>query len=803
MKAYLAVIKDAFRAAIAAKLLYVMLVLITIFLAVLVPLSFRSIPSSRLRQLDIKRPFDLATRLYEASESSLNGGYDAYIWSQLGERTQERVSEYFKPDSDAKPGEDFNRINQGDRMNFFILGDLQRLIKEPNFYDAEVFADLELEEEGKTLVANVKNLQDEEAARLNRLLLEAVFPLELAKSPATGVRFTYLGMDLPFDNLVVTQNELRSFSNLTIPWILDKLVLSIGVLVAILFTANMVPEMLEPGSLNLLLSKPIRRWGLFISKYLGACVFSFLNACLLFIGIWLILGLRLEIWNIAFLMCIPIYVFVFAIYYSVSASVGLIFRSPILSVISALLFWAFCFGIGVSYDLMSSVVESGSPEKLVVDHGEYVKFDGENRAAVLDRESREWGTAFQSPNMDEVPAFVRGLLPGSSILGLVYDTAGERFLGAQVPLRELGNPFSTSRYVITATAKNDWLAEQKMKAPPLTRAVFYDEEGSLIFVTYSGKVYRLMLEEIDQFRPRTTPPERRLAPRNQPESSLKTDEEPRGTMDYYTDISPDSLLAPEEIELIGWDAATKRLVFYGNGRLTLLKWDGNRYEWTSRDRYGLPREIAGRSIAFRGDHVFIGVDEPSIFTVALESGVVTELPWASDADVVSMVSASDGSKAIVLDDAGIVWQIDPTADVVKRVPVRSQGNVRGISAGDAETFWVIDKNSLVHAYRWSDGAYEKSAAGSMSLVQALYNYGVQPLYWVSPKPGEFYRVVTHLSELTTSRDTDEDEPKANSDSPRGSRNEQDRSPWLPVWNGLAFISVMLMLAVIYFERQDF
>ena len=216
MKAYLAVIKDAFRAAIAAKLLYVMLVLITIFLAVLVPLSFRSIPSSRLRQLDIKRPFDLATRLYEASASSLNGGYDAYIWSQLGERTQERVSEYFKPDSDAKPGEDFNRINQGDRMNFFILGDLQRLIKEPNFYDAEVFADLELEEEGRTLVANVKNLKEEEAARLNRLLLEAVFPLELAKSPATGVRFTYLGMDLPFDNLVVTQNELRSFSNLKI-----------------------------------------------------------------------------------------------------------------------------------------------------------------------------------------------------------------------------------------------------------------------------------------------------------------------------------------------------------------------------------------------------------------------------------------------------------------------------------------------------------------------------------------------------------------------------------------------------------
>ena len=43
-------------------------------------------------------------------------------------------------------------------------------------------------------------------------------------------------------------------------------------------------------------------------------------------GTWLWLGLALEIWDRAFLYSIPLYILVFAVYYSVSVFVGILYR---------------------------------------------------------------------------------------------------------------------------------------------------------------------------------------------------------------------------------------------------------------------------------------------------------------------------------------------------------------------------------------------------------------------------------------------------------------------------------------------
>jgi hypothetical protein len=802
MRAYIAVVKDAFRAAIAAKLLYVMLVLISLFLLILAPLSFRTMRSSRMRQADIGQPVAIATRLYEASEAPESHPWDAYIWKRLSERTQERLQAYVQPETTGEPGEEFNRINRLERLVGALVTDFRSLLNDATFYDSEVFADLELDEEGQVLVSQAGMLSQEESARLNRLLLEAVYPIEMKKSPATAIRFTYLGMELPFENMVISQRELELFSTLTIPWILDKLVLSIGVLIAILFTANMVPETLEPGSLNLLLSKPIRRWGLFLSKYLGACVFSLLNALLLFVGIWFLLGIRLDIWNIAFLVCIPIYVFVFAIYYSLSALVGLVFRSPILSVVAAILFWAFCFGIGVTHDLISAMVETGAPGQLIVDGEQVVKFDRTGRGSILDPQTQEWSEAFRSPDIEEVPPFLRGLMPGAPVMGLSYDTEGHRFLGAQVPLGELGARFSANRYVVVARAENDWLAEQKMKAPPMTRAVFRDVDDTLIFVTYRGNVFQLPFDQIDQFDVEQTLDQAGMS--SSTDTSSQNDEDE--VQQYFTDISPLASLPPEEIEWIDWDDSTRRMVFYGNGRLTLLHWDGQRFEWSKRDRYGLPRELSARAIALGGGHTWVGVGNESLFDVELESGQVTELPWPSRANIVSIVGAPDGSRAVILDATGTLWQLEEGKTVISQMRVRGQGNIRAIASGDEGHFWVVDENSLVHAYSWDKAQYTRSATDSMGFFQAFYVYGVEPIYWVSPKPGEFYRVVTYLAELTSPKDSESTLQETDSvprDVERSSAVQDSRSPWLPIWNGLAFIAVMLLLSVVYFERQDF
>ena len=86
-------------------------------------------------------------------------------------------------------------------------------------------------------------------------------------------------------------------------------------------------------------------------------------------------------------------------------------------------------------------------------------------------------------------------------------------------------------------------------------------------------------------------------------------------------------------------------------------------------------------------------------------------------------------------------------------------------------------------------------------------YGIQPLYWVSPKPGEFYRVVSHLANLADEDAEEEDQsPEVDvvvRDATRNTQVREQRSPWMPVWNGIAFIVVMLGISVWLFERQDF
>ena len=98
-------------------------------------------------------------------------------------------------------------------------------------------------------------------------------------------------------------------------------------MVAVLITAPTIPQMFDAGALHLLLSKPIARWLLFLARFFGGCAFILIGATYLIGGLWLILGIRFGVWDPKLLLSIPIYLFVFAIYYSVSSLVGAIYRS--------------------------------------------------------------------------------------------------------------------------------------------------------------------------------------------------------------------------------------------------------------------------------------------------------------------------------------------------------------------------------------------------------------------------------------------------------------------------------------------
>ena len=110
------------------------------------------------------------------------------------------------------------------------------------------------------------------------------------------------------------------------------------VLFGVFATAGIVPDMLEKGTVDLYLSKPIARWELLLGKYLGAVTVVFANV-LYFIGaLWLIFGVKLGVWNVQFLLSVFTLTFVFASLYSIVANLGVASRNTAISIIGAFLY---------------------------------------------------------------------------------------------------------------------------------------------------------------------------------------------------------------------------------------------------------------------------------------------------------------------------------------------------------------------------------------------------------------------------------------------------------------------------------
>lgn len=121
-----------------------------------------------------------------------------------------------------------------------------------------------------------------------------------------------------------------------------------ALLISTVITAFFIPNMLRKGSVDMLVVKPISRWALLLYKYIGGMTFMFLNAVVVVVGVWLVLGLRTHLWGTGFLFSIAILTFQFAMYYAVSTLFAVLTRSAIVSILMACLTW-FVFGLLIGY----------------------------------------------------------------------------------------------------------------------------------------------------------------------------------------------------------------------------------------------------------------------------------------------------------------------------------------------------------------------------------------------------------------------------------------------------------------------
>ena len=112
-------------------------------------------------------------------------------------------------------------------------------------------------------------------------------------------------------------------------------------LFGIFATAGMIPSMLDKGTVELYLSKPLSRTQILIARSVGACGGIGINLLYFAAAIWLTIGLKTGLWHhqflLASLMTLPIFFF----YYSIVALIAVMTRSTGFSIMFALIFWLF------------------------------------------------------------------------------------------------------------------------------------------------------------------------------------------------------------------------------------------------------------------------------------------------------------------------------------------------------------------------------------------------------------------------------------------------------------------------------
>jgi hypothetical protein len=766
MRPYLAVILDSFHEAFASRVLWILLALTCVFLLALAPLGVTEQPASRLGQGELRDGADLLR--FCAEEAALEAPSPGkHLYGRLSDKLRRTLATPLPAAADRR---------RADRLlGEKFRDELNDLLPANGLFDEAAWHGIALPKEAADLKEQgLAELPAAQLARFNRLALEAAFPGDIASSGQSQLQMSYLtwevGVPLPVgrDALAPTINTLLQ--------VVMQLVLGIGgVLVAILVTASVIPLAFEAGAIDLLLSKPVSRPLVFLARFFGGCAFILIISSLLIGGLWLILGTRFGLWNERLLWCIPLYLFLFAIYFSVSAFAGLVWRNAIVAVVITILFWAACFSVGLTRDFIDRLFLN--PERIVrlVAAGDDVVATNEvNQVLRWNQDAAAWEETFQPlGGQPRVPFGMQFRMP---VVGPVYDSAGGRILAADRPFPQMGM-FNVSSTLWIGRPDENWVRIAGAQLPQGVEAIVVSQEGAVLAVTPAG-IYRCQGDA----------------------------EKPAETMEAFgiEVVVPDSggefVAASPELKLstplsVAADATAAEIGIYDGRTLTALA-RGADGGYSIRRQVPFSERQAGLLAAGDGVWLLALADGQVQF---LERGDLRLIEtWRpSEKLAPRFVAASPDGRwlAVVFHDRQFrLFDAATRQEVARRWP--GQGDISAAAFAADGRLLLANHVNRVTAYQPGEWQADRTWRPAMGTWETLYRYAINPLYIVFPKPGELNRVIAWiLNDETT---------VAN---PFGPSNLSDVREQIdvagPIWSNLAFLSLVLLLGCVYVARKDF
>jgi hypothetical protein len=135
---------------------------------------------------------------------------------------------------------------------------------------------------------------------------------------------------------------------------------TLGVLLALVWTAGFLPAFLEPAAASVLVAKPVPRGVLLTGKAAGVLAFVAAQTAL-FVGLtWFALGVATRVWDARYLLCVLVLLVHFTLFFSVSAFLAVVTRSTVASIVGTLAVWAACWGVNVARHAAAAALPEGA-----------------------------------------------------------------------------------------------------------------------------------------------------------------------------------------------------------------------------------------------------------------------------------------------------------------------------------------------------------------------------------------------------------------------------------------------------------
>lgn len=780
MKPYLAILYDSLIEAINSKVLWILLLLWVLILGAIAPFAFIQDISYRFSSSEIVGQDDaVPAKLAQALSKSRGTPAQLAVANALSDASKKKITEAADKQKPLRRGEVAELLNEA--------------LVNPKLYQEDAWPKADRRSDLKEILAKTpEQRSDRERDHLHRRLIEQAFSGSIQPVNENRVWIGYAGFKISDDPLPASLQQARDFIESFVLQFILKIGLGVFAIGAsIVVTSAMIPDMFQTGSLHLLLSKPISRSWLFLAKFLGGCIFVAINIAFFLTGLYFVAGIRLGIWNQGLLATIPVCVFIFIIFYTVSALTGLIWRNAIISIAMTALFWLFCWFMGTVHDVMYPFAEIFPQITEVQPVDKY--FVGTQQAGQLvvwNESTNKWQPVFDTRRGGpDVRALGPYWFPEEG--ELYYAKPQRRAFGGfegdisptLVSLPELSSdPAKRSDASSSLDSLfNDSRTDDAPKFPSRTRRVIKFQNDILLLTDQGifrmdrsiqipkaekGNVISGFLEQVMQ-----------RASKNEAFKKITADDWlPKSPMDFA--FNGDTILV------------------YSHGKLARLKEDAEK-RWQVEAEIELTDDKSTPGIlAINRDHwLLVAKDSKTWFGPISDLNAHQALSNLSFDSPRRLSTDPKNGDFFLISDEGKLWKIRHDGSDVSQPSLAGQGKLT--VATPLEDGQVLLAEGIGNVSRWNPAtnATEILIRPKLSVLQQIFRYAVHPLYFINPKPAAMDNTISYLLTKKKSAGFEFDTASLEEAKPI-------TDPWQPLWSNSFFIGIMLLICCLYLYRQD-